>query len=96
MGDVAQFLAVLLSVAGVGTVGYIVIRLSTVLISRLDGRGAPNSELLAEVDDLRARLHELEGDKQRLLELEERLDFAERMLAQRPEAARLEHGGNAE
>ena len=34
-----------------------------------------------------ARVEELEH---RLLELEERLDFAERMLAQRPEPARLE------
>ena len=37
------------------------------------------AEILAELDDLRSRVHELEGG--RLLELEERIDFAERLLA---------------
>ncbi|HET8625571.1 MAG TPA: hypothetical protein VFM14_18565 [Gemmatimonadales bacterium] len=40
----------------------------------------PDPELQAEVDLLR----------QDVTELQERLDFAERMLAQRPEAARLQ------
>lgn len=36
----------------------------------------------AELDDLRAQLAEQEDLRQRLLELEERVDFTERMLAQ--------------
>lgn len=43
----------------------------------------------AELDDLRARLAEQEDVRQRLLELEERVDFAERMLAQQRERGRL-------
>lgn len=42
------------------------------------------------VADLEARLAELEGVEGRLAELEERLDFAERMLAAKNEPARLE------
>lgn len=42
-------------------------------------------EVYAELDELRARL----------LEMEERQDFAERMLAARPAADRLDHGGGS-
>jgi Tfp pilus assembly protein PilO len=38
--------------------------------------------LRAEMDELRAQIAEHQDVRQRLLELEERLDFAERMLAQ--------------
>jgi flagellar biosynthesis/type III secretory pathway M-ring protein FliF/YscJ len=58
------------------------------LARRLEGRGAPSAALQAEVDELRARLHELEGNQSRLLDLEERLDFTERILTQK-EPARL-------
>jgi len=40
--------------------------------------------------DLEARVADLELMQQRVMELEERLDFAERMLAAKPEQARLE------
>lgn len=40
-------------------------------------------EIYAELDELRARM----------LEMEERQDFAERLLAQRTDAARPDHGG---
>ena len=43
----------------------------------------------AGVDELEARMRDLEGSGQRVAELEERLDFAERLLAaHREEAAR--------
>ena len=41
------------------------------------------------VDDLEARLQELEHAQDRVLELEERLDFAERLLARQREPERL-------
>ena len=41
-------------------------------------------------EELEARLAELELNQQRVAELEERLDFAERLLAQRTESGRLE------
>jgi hypothetical protein len=55
---------------------------------RLGGTSVP-ADLSRELDDLRERVAELEGSGTRLQELEERVDFAERMLAQRPEPARI-------
>ena len=48
---------------------------------------APDPALLDEVEHLRGGMARLEGH---VAELEERLDFAERLLAQRTEPARLE------
>ncbi len=45
-----------------------------------------------DLDEMDARIDELEGAEQRVAELEERLDFAERLLAQKrsePEQRRL-------
>lgn len=59
---------------------------------RLEGRGA-DPAVLAELDDVRAQLRELDGVQQRVAELEERLDFAERMLTVgKGEASRIEGG----
>lgn len=57
---------------------------------RIEGKtqGA-DPALRGEVDELRARLGEVEALQLRVADLEERLDFAERMLAQRREADRL-------
>jgi hypothetical protein len=52
---------------------------------RLSG-GAVNADLAGEVDELRHRVIELEAEHGRMQELEERVDFAERMLAQRADA----------
>ena len=41
------------------------------------------------IEDLQLRMGELEEMKHRMVELEERLDFAERLLAKRPEAPGL-------
>ena len=42
--------------------------------------------LRAQVDALEARVHQLEGEHDRVLELEERVDFTERVLARRPDS----------
>lgn len=47
---------------------------------RLEGR-AGDEELRREVDELRARVAQLEGEQAHVAELEERLNFAERLLA---------------
>ncbi len=52
---------------------------------RISG-GVVNADLANEVDELRHRVVELEADHGRMQELEERVDFAERMLAQRADA----------
>jgi Tfp pilus assembly protein PilO len=63
------------------------------LAHRLEGRpqGA-DPELRAELEEMRARLAEVEGGQQRLAEVEERLDFAERLLTQRKDGAVLPRG----
>jgi hypothetical protein len=57
---------------------------------RIEGRGtADTSHLREELMDLRERVQLLEGAQARVLELEERLDFAERLLTERGQPARL-------
>jgi hypothetical protein len=47
--------------------------------------GPADPVLAARVEALEGRLLDLEAERDRVIELEERLDFAERMLARRPE-----------
>lgn len=63
---------------------------------RLEGSAA-NAALREELADISAQLEQLRQGQERMAELEERVDFAERMLAQRggTEPARLEPGGQA-
>lgn len=56
---------------------------------RLEGRGSNDSALKADIDHLHARLGEVDALQSRVMELEERVDFAERLLAQAPHQARL-------
>jgi hypothetical protein len=60
---------------------------------RLEGRGA-DADMIAELHELRVRVGELEGQQSRLTDLEERLDFAERLVSQqeRVQIARETHG----
>jgi len=60
---------------------------------RIEGRlQGTDPTLKGEVEELRARLGDMEGLQLRVADLEERLDFAERMLAQRREVERLRPG----
>jgi Tfp pilus assembly protein PilO len=52
------------------------------LARRLEGRGAPDPALRAEMEQVHQRLAEIDSLQVRLAELEERLDFTERLLAQ--------------
>jgi hypothetical protein len=56
---------------------------------RLEGRGHADAALRAEVEQLQQRLGEIDHLHQRVAELEERIDFAERMLARPPAPAVL-------
>jgi len=63
---------------------------------RIEGKAIDANEVRAELDDLRTRMHELEGERARFVELEERLDFAERLLTQgRAERADRSLGGES-
>lgn len=72
-------LVIILSVIFMG--GMIVMTLIKAIAGRFGG-GAGVRELQAEVETLRQRLGELEDGQARIAELEERLDFSERILAQ--------------
>lgn len=60
-----------------------------VAFSRRLGGTSVSADMTRELDELRERVAELEGAGTRMQELEERLDFAERLLAQHSEATRL-------
>lgn len=81
MGDILELAAVLGTVGFTGVLLYFGVRMAAVFSDRLARRGGPGAEVLMEIDDLRARVGELEADRGRLVEVEERLDFAERLLA---------------
>jgi hypothetical protein len=85
MGE-AGFFALFLA-AGAGLVALLVGPVGTGIGRRLSGRrgdagpGLSTGEMAAErIADLEARVAELEAAQARMLELEERLDFAERLL----------------
>lgn len=52
---------------------------------RIEGKGRADPALLEEIDHLRSRMSDLETMQLRMGELEERVDFAERLLAQKNE-----------
>jgi hypothetical protein len=58
------------------------------LARRIDG-GAPSTEMQTELDGLRERVRQLEEMPPRMAELEERVDFTERMVAKTREPDRL-------
>jgi len=71
------------------TVGMLLWPLVRALARRLES-GGRNAQLEGELDALRERLQHLEQSQARMGELEERVDFAERLLAQNREPDRLE------
>ena len=56
---------------------------------RLEGRGSVDPTLKADIDHLHARLGDVDALQSRVLELEERVDFTERLLAQSQQPSRL-------
>ena len=75
-----------------GVLVYFGVRMVTVFTDRAARRGGPGPEILAEIDDLRMRVGELEADRTRLVEVEERLDFAERLLTAGAQPAPMPEG----
>jgi Tfp pilus assembly protein PilO len=57
---------------------------------RLEGKGGGDPALRSDVEQLHARLGEMDTLQARLAELEERVDFTERLLAQNREPDRLQ------
>jgi len=63
------------------------------LARRIEGRGAHDSELRGEIEALHQRVAELEAVELRMGELENRIEFSERLLTQHREGA-LEGGSS--
>jgi hypothetical protein len=87
-GGLSDAAAVLITLAALCTIGMLVWPLVRALARRLEG-GGRNAELQGELETLRDRLQQLEQGQARVGELEERVDFAERLLAQGREPNRL-------
>jgi len=93
MDGVLKFFGVMMAIASAGAVGYLLIAVANVLARRLEGgRAAGIEQLESEMAELRARLDEADAERTRIAELEERLDFAERMLTQQRDASRIGPG----
>ena len=72
----------LISIAGiVGTVMTLRGPIGRALAARIEGRRPPDHDRLAELEELRPRVLILEEGQTHLAELQERVEFAERVLA---------------
>jgi guanylate kinase len=89
--DIVKIAVVLFMVIGVPMLSIFVLPpLAKAWARRLEGKsGVASEEMAAELAELNARMGEMAQLQGRLTELEERLDFTERLLAQRREADRL-------
>jgi hypothetical protein len=92
----------LLSPEETKTVGVVVVMVSAFIAAvlypvarafarRLEGR-IPAPRLQQDVAELAERMDRMEQDRERLVELEGRLDFTERLLAQRKDPSRIGPG----
>jgi hypothetical protein len=81
-------IAVLMTVAAVKILG----PLARAWARKIEGKAA-DPELRAEIDQLRDQLAETDGLRIRVQELEERVEFAERMLSQKRDQDLLQRGG---
>jgi|WetSurMetagenome_2_1015567.scaffolds.fasta_scaffold12482_8 hypothetical protein len=90
-GDLAPVIAMSVFTISVALVFILRGPLGKALARRIEGPAVAGSFANGEMDDLRSRLEEVEQQVARVHELEERLDFTERLLAQQREQPRLPH-----
>jgi hypothetical protein len=72
----------LITMACVAGAAFILYPIARAIARRLEGRGS-DPQLLQQVEELRDRMRDFDSVQHRVAELEERLDFTERLLAQR-------------
>ena len=92
MGDVIQFGLAITVALGAPALAFVAIR---ALMRMTSGSSRSDAASSAELNALRAEIDELRDLPPRIAELEERLDFTERMLAHQREADRLGGGSDA-
>lgn len=78
----------LIGIAIVAGAALVLFPIARAIARRLEGRGV-SQELLQQVEELRDRVRDLEASQHRVAELEERLDFTERLLSQRRDVEQL-------
>jgi hypothetical protein len=88
-GGIHDAATAIIVLAALFTVGMLLWPLVRALARRLES-GGRNAQLEGELDALRERFQHVEQSQARMGELEERVDFAERLLAQSREPDRLE------
>lgn len=76
LGEFAKYLA-----SGFVALGFLFGPIGSAIARRIGGSAQQRGPDPAEFDEMRARLTQLESQELRLAELEERVDFAERLLA---------------
>jgi Tfp pilus assembly protein PilN len=86
--DILKFFGVMMTLVMTGVIGYTGVVLVNSVHRRITRRRAADLEP-GELDAIRAQLADVDELRARLSELEERLDFAERLLAQQAEAPRI-------
>jgi hypothetical protein len=90
MDALVKLFGIVLAIGLAGGTVYLVVSLIEVLIKRLEGRRPGSLDAVErELDELRMRIEDGEQARQRIAELEERLEFAERLLAQQRDHERL-------
>jgi hypothetical protein len=88
-GELAMFLAI-----GAASVALLFGPIGSAVARRIVGRPEPN-DALAEIEEIRARVTDEADDlRNRLAEVEERLDFAERLLAHGRQTDQLPDGAH--
>lgn len=90
MDNVLKFALVMFTVIGIPAAFMLLTPIARAIGRRIEGQGAVADDRIAELE---RRVQELEVREERVGELENRLDFAERMLAQREGSRALEGGG---
>jgi hypothetical protein len=80
---------VLIALAFIGGVVAVFWPLVRAIARRIEGKAKPDPALLEELDHLRSRMSDFDAMQMRVAELEERVDFTERLLAQRSEPREL-------
>ena len=93
MEEALRLVGIFIALGAAGGLVYLMVALGGVLVKRLENRpGSETVALRAELEELRARMDEADHTRARIAELEERLDFTERLLVQQRDASRLPAG----
>jgi hypothetical protein len=89
MGSMVRVLVYIIAMVGVGVFAYAAIAGLNALTGRLQRKGSPAHD---ELEQLHARVAATEALEDRILELEQRVDFAERLIAEQRDVERLSPG----